>query len=142
LFLDIEKTRFDERLEFSFLIEQQAEKALIPSLLLQPIIENSMKHVIAKNENGGAINVSAKVLMNDGNNKLVITINDTGSDQIIDINKLISEDFSGVGLHNVKDRLALIFENNYSFNMSLLPSGALQTTIEIPCNYQTDNNPN
>jgi len=134
LFLDIEKTRFGERLEFSFLIADQANNAQIPSLLLQPIIENSMKHVIAKNEDGGKIKVSATV----ANERLIIELTDTGSAENIDINKLTSGNFTGVGLHNINNRLKLIFDDDYLFKMSLMPSGALKTIIDIPCQYQTN----
>jgi len=101
---------------------------------LQPIIENSMKHVIAKNEDGGKIKVSATV----ANERLIIELTDTGSAENIDINKLTSGNFTGVGLHNINNRLKLIFDDDYLFKMSLMPSGALKTIIDIPCQYQTN----
>lgn len=136
LFLDIEKVRFGDRLQLNFLIDEQAKNAQIPSLLLQPIIENSMKHAIAKNETGGTINVSATVSTHSVNKKLIIELSDSGSDNIIDIDTLTSGNFTGVGLHNIKNRLALIFKSNYLFNMSLTPTGALKTTIAIPWQQQ------
>ena len=61
LYLDIEKVRFAERLKLEFDIERQAEHALVPTLLLQPIIENSIKHAVSKNEFGGTISISAHI---------------------------------------------------------------------------------
>ena len=132
LYLAIEKIRFGDRLQFDFLIDEQANNAKIPSFLLQPIIENSMKHAIAKNEKGGTITVSATVSSHSANKNLIIELSDSGSEHIIDINTLTSGKFTGVGLHNINKRLTLIFKNNYLFNMSLTSTGALKTTIKIP----------
>ncbi len=132
LFMDIEKVRFGERLTFDFIIEEQAEKAKIPSLLLQPIVENSMKHVIAKNENGGTIKIRAKIVQN----RLILELSDTGSGE--KINKRVFDNFQckGVGLRNTNERLGVIYPNNYTFNMQVLPSGALKTTINIPYDHK------
>ena len=61
LYLDIEKVRFDERLKLEFEVERAAEDALIPSLLLQPLVENSIKYAIAQTVNGGTITIAARV---------------------------------------------------------------------------------
>ena len=61
-YLDIEKIRFGERLELAFDIEGEAARAMVPSLLLQPLVENSIKHAIAANEAGGKIGLGAKIV--------------------------------------------------------------------------------
>lgn len=128
LYLQIEKTRFDDRLRLDFNIEPEALKGQVPSLLLQPIIENSMKHAIAQAENGGTITLQAKV---EGD-KLVLTIRDTGSGIKIGKSKIQSTTGRGVGLRNTDERLKVLYEGNYTFSLNTLPQGGLQTTITIP----------
>ena len=61
LYLDIEKVRFGERLTIDLKVDKSVEEGLIPSLLFQPIVENSVKHAISKNEDGGTLHVSVKL---------------------------------------------------------------------------------
>lgn len=128
LYLEIEKTRFGERLQLDFKISDAAKSALIPSLLLQPIIENSMKHVIAQNEEGGIISLSADVV----DHRLVLELSDTGSGEGVDKNKIKSKTGRGVGLRNIDERLKVLYSKNYEFNLNVRPSGGLKTTIKLP----------
>ncbi|MGL1955773.1 MAG: histidine kinase [Colwellia sp.] len=132
LYLEIEKTRFGERLQLDFKISDAAKIALIPSLLLQPIIENSMKHVIAQNEEGGLICLSADVI----GNRLVLELSDTGSGEGVDRNKIKSKAGRGVGLRNIDERLKEFYSDNYVFNLNVRPSGGLKTTIKLPLESQ------
>jgi LytS/YehU family sensor histidine kinase len=131
LYLEIEKTRFGDRLSLVFQIDEQAKLAMVPSLLLQPIIENSMKHAIAQNELGGTISIQAKVVQQ----RLVMQLSDTGSGSKIGKSKMESSKGRGVGLRNINERLKVLYENDFSVNIDLLPLGGLRTTIEIPCEY-------
>tara|TARA_R110002167_G_scaffold66801_6_gene188987 strand:- start:1143 stop:2309 length:1167 start_codon:yes stop_codon:yes gene_type:complete len=131
LYLEIEKTRFGDRLSLDFQIEQDAKLATVPSLLLQPIIENSMKHAIAQNESGGTISLYAKV----ENNRLIMQLSDTGSGSKVAHSKVGSTKGRGVGLRNTNDRLKALYEQDFSINIDILPSGGLKTTIELPCEY-------
>jgi LytS/YehU family sensor histidine kinase len=128
LYLEIEKTRFGERLKLNFQISEQAKSALIPSLLIQPIIENSMKHVIAQNEDGGTISLGAEVV----SDMLVLTLSDTGSGESVDRNKVKGKASRGVGLRNIDERLKVLYTNNYIFNLNVMPAGGLETIIKIP----------
>lgn len=131
LYLEIEKTRFGDRLTLDFQIDEQARLAMVPSLLLQPIIENSMKHAIAQNELGGTITLLAKVV----EQRLIMQLSDTGSGSKIGKSKMESSKGRGVGLRNTNERLKALYENNSSISIELLPLGGLKTTIEIPCEY-------
>jgi two-component system LytT family sensor kinase len=133
LYLEIEKTRFGDRLSLDFNIEQEANLATVPSLLLQPIIENSMKHAIAQNESGGTISLVAKVK----HKRLIMQLSDTGSGSKIAKSKIESSKGRGVGLRNTNERLRALYENDFTVNIDLLPSGGLRTTIEIPCEYSS-----
>ncbi|WP_100656860.1 sensor histidine kinase [Alteromonas flava] len=135
LYLKIEKIRFEDRLNLQFDIADEAKTGLVPSLLLQPIIENSMKHAIAKCENGGTICVIAKV----EDNQLSITISDTGPGVKIGKSKLESVTGRGVGLKNTDERLKLLYQSNYSFTITSAANGGLQTDIKIPYEPVTTN---
>lgn len=134
LYLEIEKTRFGERLQLDFEISEAAKSALIPSLLLQPIIENSMKHVIAQNEEGGIISLWADVI----DNRLVIELSDTGSGKGVDRNKIKSKTGRGVGLRNIDERLKVLYTDHYEFIINVKPSGGLKTTIKLPLESQDE----
>ena len=128
LYLDIENTRFGERLNTEFSIEKTAEIALVPSLLLQPIIENSMKYAIAKNEEGGTIGMKATVL----EQQLILELWDTGSGKPVSLDKVQHQSSTGVGLRNIEERLEALYPNAYQFKLSRTLSGGLKTTITIP----------
>jgi len=128
LYLEIEKTRFGERLILDFNISDEAKSALIPSLLLQPIIENSMKHVIAKNEEGGTISLLAKVV----DEMLVLELSDTGSGTRVDGSKMKGKTSRGVGLRNIDERLKVLYTDDYVFNLNIIQSGGLKTIIKLP----------
>ncbi|WNC71727.1 histidine kinase [Thalassotalea psychrophila] len=134
LYLDIEKTRFGERLKLDFQIDENAQLAKIPSLLLQPVIENSMKHVIAQNEDGGTISLKAKVV----DNQLNLEICDTGSGIKMGRSKLQISQGRGVGLRNIDERLKVLYQHNYSFELNISAAGGLKTTIKIPYEPQAD----
>ncbi|GAC16425.1 sensor histidine kinase [Aliiglaciecola lipolytica] len=131
LYLEIEKTRFEDRLKLDFEITPEARMALLPSLLLQPIIENSMKHAIAQSESGGTIEFRADVV----GARLVLQLSDTGSGAKIAKSKLKSSTGRGVGLRNTDERLKALYSNDYTMDITLLPSGGLKTIINIPCEY-------
>jgi len=136
LYLEIEKTRFGDRLSLDFQIDEQARLAMVPSLLLQPIIENSMKHAIAQNELGGTISILAKVVQH----RLIMQLCDTGSGSKIGKSKMESSKGRGVGLRNTNERLKALYENDFSVSIDLLPLGGLRTTIELPCEYSSTGN--
>jgi two-component system LytT family sensor kinase len=127
LYLEIEKTRFADRLKLDFLVDEQAQEALVPSLLLQPIIENSMKHAISKNEKGGIIILRAGI--NQG--RLIIEISDTGAShphsQPLDF-----RNETGVGLENIEQRLTVLYDNDYQINAMRRAEGGRSTCINMP----------
>ncbi len=128
LYLDIEKIRFGERLKLDFEISDSASAAKVPSLLLQPIIENSMKHAIARSEEGGTITFRADV--SDG--KLDLELSDTGSGNKIASTKIKSSNSRGVGVRNTIERLEALYSKNFRYDIQILPLGGLKTSISIP----------
>ena len=128
LYLDIEKTRFGDRLALDFQVATAAQNAKVPSLILQPVIENSMKHVVAQNEEGGTISLKANVV----EDKLVLEMSDTGSGIKVGRSKLQISQGRGVGLRNIDERLKVLYRDNFNFELNISASGGLKTIITIP----------
>ena len=133
LYLDIEKVRFAERLRLDIDIETRAERAMVPTMLLQPLIENSIKYAISQSESGGTIRISAKVR----DNTLVVQVADDGPG----VPELDGESdglaFSqGVGISNIRNRLQEIYSGEHKLIFSNAETGGLIVTVEIPYDRQ------
>ena len=126
LYLDIEKVRFDERLQLHFHVDDEAREALMPSLLLQPLVENAIKYAIAHAINGGSITVNAKT---DGQ-RLCLAVADDGPG--LDLSRKSENKGSGVGLSNCRERLKEIYGEQQSFELSTTDPHGLTITICIP----------
>lgn len=131
MYLRIEKTRFDDRLQIKFDLANETLDALVPSLLLQPIIENSMKHAIAKNEEGGIIAIRSSVF----GNQLQLTIEDSGCGNIIDEAAVLGIYDTGVGMKNTDQRLKILYDGKFDVALGTSKLGGLKTMITIPLEY-------
>jgi len=122
-YIDIERVRLGERLRYTSTIDPQALDRLVPNFLLQPLVENSIRHAIVNRREGGSIDVRASV---DGA-KLVIRIDDDGPG-------LGDHHVERVGLGNVRARLEQMYGNAARFEIISgpgTPPGA-HIRIEIP----------
>ncbi|WP_299082263.1 sensor histidine kinase [uncultured Paraglaciecola sp.] len=128
LYLEIEKVRFEDRLTVVWDIEEETKDALVPSLILQPIIENSIKFAISKMQEGGQISISAKTFGRD----LMLNVSDNGPGADIKNGQLPISKGSGVGLHNIQERLAALYVKNYSFVISHNYPAGIKINIRIP----------
>ncbi len=126
LYLDIEKVRFDERLQLAFDVEPAARQALMPSLLLQPLVENSIKYAISTAIKGGSIAVSASV----SGEELVLSVADDGPG--LDLRQGRLPKGGGVGLVNCRERLKEIYGDRQSFRLGTTEPHGLTVTIRIP----------
>jgi len=126
LYLEIEQLRFDDRLTVEFDIEEPARKALVPSLLLQPLVENSIKHAVAGSETGGKIRIGAKVFARD----LLLQVQDNGPGIPIQAGKV--PEFRGVGLANTRNRLKELYGDRHSCRFSENVPHGLSVEIRIP----------
>jgi signal transduction histidine kinase len=127
LYLSIEQVRFEDHLRVELDIEPQAQSALVPGLLLQPLVENAIKHAIAVNEQGGTIRITATV--QDG--KLCLGVSDTGPGSS-DPKPPAHQGPSGVGLENTRNRLSVLYGTSYELGMEPLQPSGLAVTIGIP----------
>jgi len=126
LYLEIEKMRFEDRLRTHFNIEDGAAKARLPSLLLQPLVENAIKYAVTPQEEGADISVDARL----AGDRVQITVSDTGPGLK---DKAVRPSFStGVGLANIRDRLAQAFGPEHRFDAGSKPNGGFSVLIEFP----------
>ena len=102
LYLDIEKMRFGERLRLEYDVQPDARDALVPSLLLQPLIENAIKYAVSPREQGGAIRIGACVV----EDTLRLEVSDDGPG-LVDVTRM--DNGRGVGLRNTRERLHVLY---------------------------------
>ena len=129
LYLEIEKVRFAERLTVHREVEAAALEGLVPSLILQPLIENAVKYAVTPREEGGTIRISAKV--HEG--ALMITVADDGPGLGNGTSKHKS---SGVGLNNTRERLRQLYGDKQALTLAPADPHGLVITINIP--YETE----
>ena len=99
-YLDIEKTRFEERLRVKIEIPAALKKMRVPSLILQPLVENAVKHGISEAKQGGEVRISAELKIEAGETFLYLKVADTGAG--FDEAKASA---GGIGLENIRQRL-------------------------------------
>jgi signal transduction histidine kinase len=133
LYLEIEKMRFDERLRTHFEIDPRVAKARLPSLLLQPLVENAIKYAVTPQEEGADITVSARL----AGERVQISVSDTGPGLIeMKARPTLS---TGVGLANIKERLAQAFGPDHRFETKSNPGHGFSVEIEIPFQIEEPN---
>jgi two-component system LytT family sensor kinase len=104
-YLDIERARFEERLSVVVDVPKNAEQIQIPSLILQPLVENAIKHAISENKAGGEVRISARLEQNG--ETLVVEVRDTGAGRT----RSREENSTGTGLNNIRERLSTYYGN-------------------------------
>jgi len=129
LYLDIEKVRFEERLVIDVDIEKEAMNALVPTMILQPLIENSIKYAISKSVNGGTITI---VSYRQGDNLVLQVIDDGPGLEATDGTKELLVLSKGVGISNIRNRLDEIYGERYQFSFSNATPSGLNVTVVIP----------
>lgn len=149
LYLDIERMRFEERLRTHFDIDDAALNALLPSMLLQPLVENAIKYAVSTQEEGARISLTARVI----GDRLRLSVEDTGpgvdeplSFQTIDAAELRADIranirsghtpdrpiSTGVGLTNIRNRLMQAYGDTHLFETRSDAGGGFTVLIEIP----------
>ena len=126
LYLGIEKIRFAERLQVETRVAPECYSALLPSLLLQPLVENAIKYAIARMVEGGRLRISAE----RRGDRLVLQVADNGPG-MPDLGKAHGEG-CGVGLKNTRERLRVLNGEQQSVDVRHGPDGGVQVTLEIP----------
>jgi signal transduction histidine kinase len=125
LYLGIEKLRFGDRLRLEFDIDAEVQQALVPSLILQPLIENALKHAIAPREEGGRLRISGS-RTEDG--KLLLVVQDDGPGLPVGVELGSGR---GVGFRNTRERLAVLYGGHQELAVRFSRPG-LRMEITLP----------
>jgi LytS/YehU family sensor histidine kinase len=128
-YLRVESVRWGDRLEVRTEIEPDAEEGLVPSLLLQPLVENAIRHGVATSEIGGEILIRA--LVSDG--RLIIQIENDGVGLALDWRDRAQDQ---VGLSNTRRRLSLLFDDRHDLVLEEVDEGRVHLDLSIP--FRTD----
>ncbi len=126
-YLAIEVVRFGDKLRFIKDIDPATMDMLVPSMLLQPIVENSIRHGLASQIAGGSIHVRSRVLQGQ---RLQILVEDDGVG--IPEAKLANIFEQGIGISNVNERLKVLFGAEYRMWIDSRPGEGTSTCIELP----------
>jgi two-component system LytT family sensor kinase len=127
-YLDIQKVRFAERLQLSVDVPRELYPAQVPSLILQPMVENAVKHGIAKRAQGGAIRIAASRC--DG----VLTLSVCNDGPSLPAGWDLDGEMagSGIGMSNVRTRLQSLYGDAFELSMRNQDAGGVEVSISLP----------
>lgn len=120
-YLDIERIRFGDRLTTEFQIDPAALPLHVPCLILQPLVENALKHGIAPYARPGKVTISATL----ADDQLTLQVTDNGGG-------LSPDRREGIGLTNTQTRLAELYGEQQTFTIAPHPNSGTQVTITLP----------
>ena len=128
-YLSIEMVRFGEKLRFTRDIAPETLDCMVPAMILQPLVENSIKHGLAAKVEGGQITIRSSL---DPGGRLLLVVEDDG----VGIPEEKMEDLfigpTGIGIQNVKQRLEVSYESDYRLSVDSRPSSGTRIEIEMP----------
>ena len=123
-YLELMSVRMGERLRYTLDLPDELRGTPVPPLLLQPLVENSIRHGLEPKVEGGAIDVRARQL--DG--RLIIEVSDTG----VGLDAAQTSEGSGFGLEQVRERLATVYGDQGRMSLAARPSGGTLATLSFP----------
>lgn len=124
-YLSIEETRFEDRLKVHFTVDDDSLGARVPSLILQPLIENAIKHGISNCAGTNEVNVE----VHRGGDTLVMEVS---NDFRADARPVAPDKKMGIGLKNVRERLLAIYGGDYTLSSLGLPGDRWSTRVSFP----------
>ena len=122
-YLEILKVRMEDRLQTDIRVSDGLLSAEFPPMMLQSLVENAIKHGLEPKADGGQLTVSAEIV----HGKLEVTVADTG----LGFGKAPTQG-TGIGLSNIRERLALLYGNKASLRITEHGSGGTSVTITVP----------
>jgi hypothetical protein len=128
-YLEILKVRMEERLQTDVRVPDGLLSAEFPPMMLQGLVENAIKHGLEPKPEGGTLTVSAEIL----HGKLAVTVADTG----LGFGKAATAG-TGIGLNNIRERLALLYGHRASLTVAENPGGGTAVTITVPYSARQD----
>jgi sensor histidine kinase YesM len=126
-YLAIEQVRFADRLRIEMIVDPSAVDGLVPSFLLQPIVENAIRHGIARCEHSGLVEASA---IREGD-ELHLRVRDSGMGMMH-----VPQNGHGIGLNNTRERLDHFYHDGYKMQAQPLSTGGFEVAITIPYECQ------
>ena len=124
MYLEIQKTRFQDRLRVAFDVPAELLAARVPNLILQPIVENAIKHGVSAQPGAGSVEISARRV----NGMLVLTVRDDGPGLM----ESPRTGGSGLGLANTRERLQQLYGNYHRLLLENAESGGVEVTLGLP----------
>jgi two-component system, LytTR family, sensor kinase len=128
-YLEIEKVKFGERLNIILEIAPETLDAQVPSLLLQPLVENAIRHGVSRLSSGGKVWITAS---HQGRN-LFLQVKDNGPGLLKTAD---AQSRTGLGLRTTRERLKTMYGNDQSFEIHDIPSGGAEVGVKIPFRVQ------
>jgi two-component sensor histidine kinase len=132
-YLEIEQMRFPDRLTVTFDIEPKTNELLVPHLILQPLVENALRHGIMPREEPGRVAISAAITGGDTLELKVWNNGNNLSDPSDLSNPSDDRPREGIGLKNVRSRLAQLYGGAQEFTLGNVAGGGVEARIRIPC---------
>ena len=123
-YLEIQKTRFGDRLQVRLVIDETVCDAHVPVLLLQPLVENAIRHGLAAHRDAGRIEISAR----EEHGALLIAVTDDGPGTPEEV----MNSREGVGLGNTRARLETLYGAEYALQLANVPGGGAKATVRLP----------
>ena len=124
LYLEIERVRFHDRLAVEMSFEPETMDAAVPCLILQPLVENAIRHGIARTADGGRVSVSSRLV----DSMLEIRVYNDGPS----ISAQANNNGVGVGLSNTRARLRELYQDQQSLRVEAAPDGGVLATVRLP----------
>ena len=121
-YLDIQKVRFVERLQFSVDVPRELLLAQVPTLILQLMVENAIKHGIAQRAQGGSIRIAAS----RSNGQLTVSVYNDGPPVVWEKMR------SGIGISNMRTRLQSLYGDAFDLSMQNQDPGGVEVTVSMP----------
>jgi two-component system LytT family sensor kinase len=131
LYLEIEQVRFADRLTFDIDITPETVQVLVPNLILQPLVENAIKHGLSQKIAAGTIWIQARINTENQHKCLILTVSDNGRGVQGNASNLVF----GVGLANVASRLSQLYGEDASMQLEHPSTGGFTALLSLP--FQT-----
>jgi LytS/YehU family sensor histidine kinase len=132
-YLEIERVRFEDRLEVRVHVPAELHDALVPALLLQPLVENAVRHGIAPRDASGRVEVEAHRDADD----LVVAVRDDGVGLGAG-DRAAGKTAAGVGLTNTRARLEQLFGDRYALVIAARAGGGVEVEVRVPWKVDGD----
>lgn len=134
LYVEIERARFEDRLQLTYEVHPACREATVPNLVLQPLVENALRHGIGRRASGGWISIAAERCRDT----LILRVTDNGKG-------LAEEDLrperQGMGLSITRGRLESLYGPQQTLVLRNLPTGGVEVRVTMPFRIRAEDNP-